>query len=95
MASGHICLNLSSKVLWEDFPSFADQLIRQFDGVQIEKAEAPDIRIWKLKIRDAEVRLVFDDYPLMVSLEALDNNGDKVLEYLHNALANIKDKAVS
>ena len=87
MASGHVCLNLSTKVGWEDFPDFAEAILEQCRGTVIEKADAIDIRMWRVKIGKSEVRLVFDDYPAMVSMESPDETGDQTLKYLSGTLS--------
>mgnify|MGYP000754842276 CR=1 FL=1 len=87
MASGHVCLNLSTKVGWEDFPAFAEDILEECKGTVIEKADAVDIRMWRVKIEESEVRLVFDDYPAMVSMESSDDAGDLTLKHLSKILS--------
>lgn len=86
MASGHLCLNLSTHVRWEEFPDFAKTFLERCEGIVLDKAEAADIRMWKVRIRGAEYWLVFDDYPLCISLESLDDDGDRIIEELHKGV---------
>lgn len=90
MASSHESLSLSERISWEDFPRFAEDLISLFGGEIIEKIDGPDIRLWQVKYRASTLRLVFDDYPLMVSLESLDSNGDLIIHDLYKILLPLK-----
>ena len=87
MASGHVCLNLSTKVRWNDFPEFAETILEKCKGIVIETVDAVDIRMWRVKIGKSEVRLVFDDYPVMVSMESSDDAGDQTLKTLSGVLS--------
>jgi Protein of unknown function (DUF3630) len=86
MASGHLCLNLTAKVSWEAFPAFADWFILTVGGKVIQQTDAPDMRLWDVEIDFRPLRLVFDDYPLMVSLESSDEAGDSIVEEVHKKL---------
>ncbi|WP_394829076.1 DUF3630 family protein [Pendulispora albinea] len=89
MASGHLCINLSEKVSWEDFPSFAAALLERIGGTRVGTMDAVDARLWDIVIDEHRVILVFDDFPAMVSLEARDREGDDVLRRVH---ARLKEK---
>lgn len=80
MASGHVCLNLSTKVSWDYFPEFAEKILRKCNGVALDKTESVAIRMWRVKIGDSELKLIFDDYPLMVSMESSSSAGDQILK---------------
>jgi hypothetical protein len=43
-----------------------------------------------LKSKASTLRLVFDDYPVMVSLESLDSNGDLIIHALYKILLRLK-----
>jgi hypothetical protein len=83
MASGHNCLNLSTKVDWDEFPEFADHVLEAIKGKVLDRSDAADIRLWILNVGGCKLRFVFDDYPAMVSLESFDTQGDILLEKLH------------
>lgn len=83
MASGHLCMNLTDQVSWDEFPVFAETFLCQIGGTIIEKSDGPDLRLWKASIDGHPLRLVFDDFPVMVSLESSDDRGDLLLERLH------------
>jgi hypothetical protein len=90
MASGHLCLNLSEKVNWEDFAGYAEQLLRVLNGCKLDATESPDIRIWSVAVHGHVLRLVFDDYPAMLSLESSDDHGDTVLRRVELQLMDMK-----
>lgn len=86
MASGHLCLTLSERISWETFPPFAEYLLNSVGGTISEKYDGSDIRLWCVAIDNSTLRLVFDDYPLMVSLESSDERGDAVIGRLYEKL---------
>jgi hypothetical protein len=90
MASGHLCLNLSEQVEWEAFPAYAEQLLRVLRGRKVESLSSVDIRIWDLLLHGTRVRLVFDDFPVMVSLESSDDEGDAVLRRVEAQLIDMR-----
>lgn len=77
--SGRACLNLTSLVGWDAFPDFAKKLARYLDASIVHKFDSVDVRIWELSINDAILRLVFDDFPVMVSLESPNESTDAIL----------------
>ena len=87
MASGHLCLSLSEHVSWEAFPNFANLLLSGLGGRVKERLDGPEIRLWQVEFGSSAVRLVFDDYPLMVSLESSDTQGDSLLIKFHRDLS--------
>ena len=82
MASSHLCLNLSENVSWEDFPAYADALLKILGGSRVNVAESVEMRIWEVSFAGTGVRFVYDDYPAMVSLESRDEEGDVILREL-------------
>jgi len=87
MASGHFCLNLSEQVSWETFPSFSENLLKMIGGQIEQKFESFDIRIWEINICGCVLQLVFDDFPVMVSLESSSDEGDLLLEKIYRDLS--------
>jgi hypothetical protein len=82
MASGHCCLNLSEQVGWSEFPEYAEKLLSKLGGRQVSVADAPDIRLWEVEVDGESLRLVYDDYPVMVSLESDTDSSDSLLRRL-------------
>jgi hypothetical protein len=87
MASGHVCLNLTEAVGWADFPAYADELIRLLNGSVESKADGVELCIWKVRFGGCGLRLVYEDYPTMISLESSTSDGDSLLFELHRKLA--------
>lgn len=88
MASGHLCLNLSEMITWEGFPAYANAFLSAVGGKRMHAADAADIRLWVITIDGQQLRLVFDDFPVMISLESGDPLGDAVLRKLFVSLSN-------
>lgn len=86
MASGHLCLNLTEMVTWEDFPEYGKSLLRVLGGTRIDIAESVEMRIWDVSIYEVELSLVWDDFPAMLSLESSSSEGDAVLQRIHEIL---------
>lgn len=87
MASGHLCLNLTERIGWEEFPVFAERFIPSIRGEITRKSDGPDLRLWEVTIDAQPLRFVFDDFPVMVSLESPNDEGDAILKRLYGELA--------
>ena len=89
MASGHRCLNLSECVSWEEFPDYAQELLAFMHGSKVSAVDGPDVRLWQVQVEGTGLRLVYDDYPQMVSLESDSDAGDRLLQQLDSRLSRI------
>ena len=87
IASGHLCLELTEKVGWENFTIFAEQLVALLGGAVLNKADGVEICVWKIRLQDCELRLVYEDYPTMVSLESSSDAGDECLREVQHSLS--------
>jgi len=92
MASGHLCLNITENINWDDFPEYANKLIKIFNGELLSKVDATDVRIWEININNQKFNLTFDDYPIMVALESSDDGSDTEIENIRDILLNLKNK---
>jgi hypothetical protein len=92
MASGNLCLNLTELVGWAQFPEVAEKLITMIGVKLLDKAESIEMRIWNLQFSNCQIRLVYDDFPQMVSLESDSLQGDIILRNLAHQL---KDKTLT
>ncbi len=92
MASGHGSLNLSERVDWSEFPGYAQQLLAEIGGRQVSQDDGPDIRLWEVEVRGERLRLVYDDYPQMVSLDAGSDAADFLLRSLVTDLTVVRGK---
>lgn len=91
MTSGHLCLDITENMTWEDFPIYAKNLLKFLGGKIISKFDGPDIRIWDVRINKKNYRLVFDDYPLMVALESSDNEADSEIKRIRESLLKLRE----
>lgn len=82
MASGHLCLVFTEPVMWESFPEFACHIAGLVGATIIERADAIDMRIWKLGFQEFYIRIVYEDYPLQVSLESDSDIADTYLRQI-------------
>lgn len=86
MHSGHLCLNLSSRIGWDEFPDFVQELLRCIGGQVIEKNDAVDLRVWNVDFGGEVIRIVWDDFPLMVSIESPSSSGDQKINEIFDIL---------
>lgn len=84
--SGHLCLELSSNVNWEQFPSFVEALLQSFGGTVDKKTDTADIRIWEVNMSGERIRVIFEDFPVMTSLESDTDSGDRLLQEIKDKL---------
>lgn len=92
MASGHLCLNITENVNWDDFPEYANKLIKILNGELLSKVDATDVRIWEITINNHKFNLTYDDYPIMVALESSDDNSDNEIVNIQDILLNLKNE---
>lgn len=86
MFSGHLCLLLSEKIEWKNFPKFADEFCNHIGGNIVERTVGAEMQIWKIKTQQCLLKLVFDDYPLRVSLESSTDDADSFLRQIFKTL---------
>lgn len=86
MASGHLCLTLSESVGWDEFADYGEAVARELGARVVDRADGFDIRVWKLELATASLRLTYDDFPHAVSLESDDEAGDRLLRELESRL---------
>ena len=90
MASGHLALNITERVGWEEFPEYAHHLLEVLDGRAMDVADSVDMRLWSVIVDDHSLRLVYEDYPAMVSLESCDAGGDVALHRIERTLRDLR-----
>jgi hypothetical protein len=86
MASGQLCLNLTESVEWGQFQPYAEKLAAILGAGVSDEAKSVEMRIWHLQFPSCQIRLVYDDFPQMVSLESDCLSGDDILKNLANQL---------
>jgi hypothetical protein len=82
MRSGRLYVELTSDVDWEDFPNYAEEFVKLFSGKIISRSDSIDTRVWGANIKDRLLRLVYEDFPVMISLESQSEEGDRFIEGL-------------
>lgn len=93
MASGNLSIELTEDVYIETFDKLAKLFLKAVNGKVIEKIDAITIIMWKVKINNNLFNLVFDDYPIMMSLEPIDHNLDNEILSIFEKLQEIKGDA--
>lgn len=82
MTSGRLFLELTSDIGWEGFPNYAQEFVKLLSGSVISRSDSVDTRIWGVMINNEILRLVYEDFPVMVSLESKSEEGDRIIEDL-------------
>lgn len=82
MRSGRLYVELTSDVGWEGFPNYAEEFVKLFSGKIISRNDSVDTRVWGVVIKDRLLRLVCEDFPVMISLESQSEEGDQFIEEL-------------
>jgi len=83
---GRVCLYLSARVGWGEFPEFAQQLVGLCKGTVTQKADTAEIRVWHVTVGGSGVNLVFQECPAMVLVESSDAAGDRLVRDLYGLL---------
>lgn len=87
--NGRLSLNITDKESWESFPDYAEALMSLIGAKLIKKSDSFDMRIWCLQYEDVKINLVFDDFPVMVSLESMDERGDEAVFRIREKLLSL------
>lgn len=82
MKSGRLCADLHTQVGWEGFPEYAREFLNEFSGRVIRRYDSVDTRLWEILLDGEQLRLVYEDLPVMICLESIDANGDVVIRRL-------------
>jgi hypothetical protein len=86
MASGHLSLRLSENVRWEEFPTFAEELLGLIQATVLKRTDGVEMRIWDVRIDGHLLRLVYEDFPVCASLESPSVEGDVILQTIRDRL---------
>lgn len=76
---GWLRVELTSSVGWDGFPDYANRFIGFLSGSIGGKVDAVDVRIWEVCVHGENMRLVYDDFPVMITLEAGSNRGNEIV----------------
>ena len=86
MKSGRLYMDLTSTVGWEGFPSYAEEFVKLLSGEILNRSDSVDVRVWEVTLRGLHLRLVYEDFPVMISLESQSEEGDDLIEALRNTI---------
>ncbi|WP_428555635.1 DUF3630 family protein [Pseudomonas edaphica] len=86
MKSGRLYVELLSDVGWEGFPNYAEEFVKLFSGSITSRNDSVDTRVWGVIIKGQSLRLVYEDFPVMISLESQSEGGDRFIEGLREVL---------
>jgi len=87
MKSGHLCLELTERVGWEDFARYGEELLHRLDGRVVAKGSISDMHLWHVEIETLPLNLVYEDFPNRIRLESDSHAGDMLLRNLQERLA--------
>lgn len=87
MANGHLCLLLTEEIGWDSAPQYFKGLLLKISAFVVDKIETVDMRLWKVRIGDVELELVYSDFPNEITLESDSSEGDQVLHNLAGQLS--------
>ncbi len=79
MASGHLYIEFNEESSWEGFPDFVERMLLIIGGIVSAKVDSFDTRVWSVEHDKSELRFVFEDYPVQISLESNSMQGDAAL----------------
>lgn len=91
MYSGDLCIELTEKIEWENFPVFAKYSIEFLGGQLIEEATVVDMHLWEIQIGTENFNLVYEDFPQMCSLEARDAAGSVQIKGIYEKLKYLRN----
>ena len=83
MASGHLCLELSDSIGYEHFFEYAELIMSKISGRVKNRNNSYVTCIWDVLVRGDSYRLVYEDYPCLISLES---SSDCAYENIENIL---------
>lgn len=91
--SGMLGVELTQNISYNEFPIFAEQMLKKVQGSVVSRSALPDAHLWQVVINDVPLELVYEDFPQSVSLEAVSKKGNDLLENLLPTLATLIEGA--
>ncbi len=86
MANGWHSLLLTESIGWEDLPTYAEALAPRIGARIGKRLDGPDVRMVALRIDALGYWLVFDDFPLGVTLEPQSKHASERIPQLFEEL---------
>jgi hypothetical protein len=95
MANGWKCILLTEAVGWEEFPAYAAAIALMAGGRLGEVVDGPDLRMRGLWVGFRRFWIVFDGFPLGVTIEPRSKRADRAIDRLHSDLETLARHPVS
>lgn len=92
MANGWSCILLTEAIAWEQFPPYASAIAQLIGGQLRQLVDAPDTRMRGLFVGQRPFRMVFDHFPLGVTIEPRTNQAHEAIPRLHDSLDALKQR---
>jgi hypothetical protein len=91
MASGHLSLDISREVDWEEFPEFVRELMTLCRGTEVNRGDAGDTRVWRVTIEGVDMWVAWEEQDWgeqgpLVSLASMNSEGDRIVVKLYETL---------
>jgi hypothetical protein len=67
---------------WDEFPRYADAVVNQFGMMITRQIDGVDVRMWLVKLNQAEYCISWDDWMYEVSLMCWGDTPDNALDQL-------------
>ncbi|MHA6194459.1 DUF3630 family protein [Pseudomonas wadenswilerensis] len=88
MKTGRLCADLHTQVGWEGFPEYVKEFLKVFSGRVMSRYDSVDTRLWEILLEGEKLRLVYEDFPVMICLESISSNGDGFIRRLEVMVGN-------
>ena len=79
MKNGNVCVELTEAGTWESFPRFANKWTKQIGAKITDRLDGPDVRIWRISYEGQTLKLVYDDFPNGITVEAIDADSNSAI----------------
>jgi hypothetical protein len=86
MASGNLSLLITEDVSWDSFPEQARQFVERFNGRVLKRIDTPVERMWIVLIKWRPFWLIFEDFPLGLSLDSMNRFCNPVVREIYARL---------
>lgn len=88
--SGLLSAELASDIGYDEFPVYAEKVLKHLHGNAVSRNVLPDVQLWQVEIGGISLELVYEDFPQMISLEAISQEGNDLLIKLLPALSDLR-----
>jgi hypothetical protein len=87
MHNGNLCVELTDAGTWMSFERFAEEWASQIGAEIRDRLDGPDVRVWRIVYEGHTLRLVYNDYPNGISVEAVDAESNVAIEKLFSVVS--------